>query len=106
MKKFLLKLFIIILVLLILVVAFLFLIGYGYYSNTLHEKSLTQCVEAITSKEHFVKYDNLSKEYVNAVIAVEDHRYYDHGPVDFIGIIRALYTNIRDKEVKYLVLMI
>lgn len=98
MKKFLFKLFIIILVLLILAVAFLFLIGYGYYSSTLHEKSLTQCVDTITSKEHFVKYDNLSKEYVNAVIAVEDHRYYDHGPVDFIGIIRALYTNIRDKE--------
>ena len=98
MKKFLFKLFIIILVLLILSAAFVFLIGYGYYSNTLHKKSLTQCVEAITSKEHFVKYEELSKKYVDAVIAVEDHRFYDHGPVDFIAVARALYTNIRDKE--------
>ena len=67
MKKFLFKLFIIILVLLILVAAFLFLIGYGYYSNALHEKSLTQCVESITNKKHFVKYDELSKTYINAV---------------------------------------
>ena len=55
-------------------------------------------VEEITDDEHFVSFEQLPKNYINAVIAVEDHRYYDHGPVDFIGIARALYTNIRDKE--------
>lgn len=93
-KKFLLIIFI----LLLLAATFIFLIGFGYYSNTLHEKSLTECVEAVTSKEHYVPFNQLSKDYINAVIAVEDHRYYDHGPVDFIGIARALYTNIRDGE--------
>ena len=43
-------------------------------------------------------FEQLPKNYINAVIAVEDHRYYEHGPVDFIGIARALYTNIRDGE--------
>ena len=90
------KLLFIIFILLLLAATFIFLIGFGYYSNTLHEKSLTECVEAVTSKEHYVPFDQLSKDYINAVIAVEDHRYYDHGPVDFIGIARALYTNIRD----------
>ena len=98
MKKIIFKLFIIILILLILATTFIFLIGYGYYSNTLHKKSLTECVETITKKEHFVPFEQLPKNYVNAVIAVEDHRYYEHGAVDFIGIARALYTNIRDKE--------
>lgn len=92
------KLLLIIFILLLLAATFIFLIGFGYYSHTLHEKSLTECVEAVTSKEHYVPFNQLSKDYINAVIAVEDHRYYDHGPVDFIGIARALYTNIRDGE--------
>ncbi len=96
MKKLLLKLFIILLILLLLAATFIFLIGYGYYANTLHEKSLTERVEEVTSKEHFVPFDQLPENYINAVIAVEDHRYYEHGAVDFIGIARAFYTNIRD----------
>ena len=92
------KILLILLILIILAGSFIFLIGYGYYSNTLHEKSLTERVESYTSMENYVTYEQLPKDYINAVIAVEDHRYYDHGPVDFIGIARALYTNIRDGE--------
>lgn len=92
------KILLLLLILAILAGSFVFLIGYGYYSNTLHEMSLSERVEKITTDEHFVPYEQLSKTYINAVIAVEDHRYYDHGPVDFIAIARAMYTNIRDRE--------
>ena len=92
------KILIILLILFILATIFVFLIGYGYYSNTVHEKSLHDRVESYTSMENYVTYDELPENYINAVIAVEDHRYYDHGPVDFIAIARALYTNIRDGE--------
>lgn len=92
------KLFFSLFIILILVGTFVFLIGFGYYTNTLHKKSLVERVEQITSKENYVPYSELSKNYINAVISVEDHRYYSHGPVDFIGIARAMYTNIRDKE--------
>lgn len=98
MKKFILKLLIFLLIFILLATTFVFLIGYGYYSNTLNEKSLTERVSEITNDKHFVSFSELSEDYINAVIAVEDHRYYEHGPVDFIGITRALYTNIRDKE--------
>lgn len=92
------KLFFSLFIILILVGTFVFLIGFGYYTNTLHKKSLVERVEQITSKENYVPYSELSKNYINAVISVEDHRYYSHGAVDFIGIARAMYTNIRDKE--------
>ena len=78
------KLLILLLILLLLLGTFIFLIGFGYYSKTLNEKSLTSRVEEVTSKEHFVSFEQLPKNYINAVIAVEDHRYYEHGPVDFI----------------------
>lgn len=92
------KILLILLILVILVGSFIFLIGYGYYSNTLHEMSLSERVDKVLNDEHFVPYEQLSITYVDAVIAVEDHRYYDHGPIDFIAIARAMYTNIRDKE--------
>ena len=92
------KIIFVLLILLLLAATFAFLIGYGYYSNTLKEKSLTERVEEITSKEHYVSYDELPENYIHAVIAVEDHRFYDHNGIDIIGIGRALYTNIRDGE--------
>ena len=96
--KFIKKLFVFLIILLTLACSFLFLIGYGYYSNTLHEKSLTGRVEEVTKKEHYTSFENLPKNYINTVVATEDRRYYSHGPVDFIGIARAFYTNIRDKD--------
>lgn len=94
LKKTLLIVFIIFLVLL----SILFFIGFGYYSKVLKEKPLVDRITEITSKENFVKFDDLNKNYINAVIAVEDHRYFDHGPVDFIAITRAIFTNIKDNE--------
>lgn len=92
------KLLLTLLTILLLAGIFTFLIGFGYYSSVLKEKPLTERINTITSKDHFTPYDELSKNYVNAVVAVEDHRYYDHGPIDLIGIGRAMYTNIRDGE--------
>lgn len=92
------KILIIILILFVVGLSILFMVGFGYYSNTLKEKSLVERVEEITTKEDYTPFDQLSQNYVNAVIAVEDHRYYDHGAIDPIGIARAFYTNIRDGQ--------
>ena len=92
------KLLIIFLILLVVAFSMIFMVGFGYYSNTLKEKPLVSRVEEITNKEHYTSFDDLPSNYINAVIAVEDHRYYEHGPIDPIGIARAFYTNIRDGE--------
>lgn len=92
------KILIILLILFVVGLSLVFMIGFGYYSNTLKEKSLVERVEEITTKEDYTPFDQLSKNYVNAVIAVEDHRYYEHGAIDPIGIARAFYTNIRDGQ--------
>ena len=92
------KLLIILLILLVIAISIVFIIGFSYYSNTLKEKPLITRVEEVTSKENYTSFENLSKNYINAVISVEDHRYYNHGAVDPIGIARAFYTNIRDGE--------
>lgn len=98
MKKIIFKLIIIFLILILIIASFSFLVGFGYYSNKLKEKPLISRVEEIQKKANYTTYEQLPSNYLHAVVAVEDHRYYDHGPIDFIALIRALYTNIRDKE--------
>lgn len=92
------KLLIILLILFVIALSLIFMIGFGYYTNTLKEKPLITRVEEITGKENYTPFEQLPKNYINAVIATEDHRYYDHGAIDPIGIARAFYTNIRDRE--------
>lgn len=98
MKKIIFKIIIIILILILIVVSFAFLVGFGYYSKKLEEKPLISRIDEIQKKENYVTYEQLPATYLHAVVAVEDHRYYDHGPIDFIALMRAFYTNIRDKE--------
>ena len=98
--KFFRKLLLYIILIILLITSILSFIGYIYYSKSMNEKSLVDRVSAVTSDEDFVKFDNLSKIYVDAVIAVEDHRFYNHGAVDFISIGRAFFTNLRKKELR------
>jgi membrane peptidoglycan carboxypeptidase len=92
------KILIIAIILIIILSSFLLLIGYGYYSKALKEKPLISRVDEIMQKDNYITFDQLPKVYLNAVVAVEDHRFYDHGPIDFIALARAFYTNIRDNE--------
>lgn len=94
------KILFLILILIIIVISIFGFIGYSTYSQALKEEPLFTRVENITSKENFVKFSDLSTDYRNAVIAVEDHRFYDHGPIDFIAIFRAIYINITNWELK------
>ena len=98
--KFIKKLIISIILLIIVACSIVFLIGQSYYSKALKQKPLLTRVEEITSKENFVKFEDMSSYYRNAVISVEDHRYYDHGPVDFIAIARAIFINIKNGELQ------
>ncbi len=42
----------------------------------------------------FVSYDELSPNLVNALVATEDSRYYNHSGIDFIGLVRVGFKTI------------
>ena len=94
------KILIILLIAFVVISSILFIIGFSYYSKELKEKPLISRVEEVTNDEHFVSFDELPENYINAVIAVEDHRYYDHGAIDMIGIARAIWVNIKNGELQ------
>ena len=98
--KFFKKLLLTIIILIIIICLIILGVGKIYYNNALKEKPLITRVDEITGKENFVKFEDMSADYRNAVISVEDHRFYDHGPVDFIAIARAIFTNIKNGELQ------
>ncbi|MDR0555652.1 MAG: PBP1A family penicillin-binding protein [Holosporaceae bacterium] len=46
-----------------------------------------------------VKIDELPKYIGNAIVAIEDRRFYGHCGVDLIGIARAMWTNILNRRI-------
>ena len=72
--------------------------GYKMYREALKEMSLKEMASSIRSKENFAKIEELPETYLNAVIAVEDHRFYQHHGIDMIAIGRAFINDIKAKE--------
>ena len=97
MKKF--KKILLVLILVILSILAIY-IGQGYkmYKNALDDKPLEEMVQEIRSQKSYTKISNIPDIYKDAVIAVEDHRYYDHKGIDIIAIGRALLNDIRARE--------
>ena len=58
------------------------------------EKSLEKRVSEVQEAEYFTPISELPDYYINAVIAIEDHRFYTHSGVDLIATSRAFVDNI------------
>lgn len=69
--------------------------GYNMYKEALEKTPLDEKVEEIKSKEKYVELSELPNTYLNAVISVEDHRFYNHSGIDVIAIGRAIINNIK-----------
>lgn len=74
--------------------------GYTFYEDKLKEQPLADKINEVRNDYTFVNIDEVPKDYINAVIAVEDRRYYDHGAIDIIGLARAMFTNIKNGEMQ------
>ena len=98
--KFIKKLLLVILIIIVLVFAIIGKIGYDYYQKSLKVKSFDKRISEVENNINFVKYDELSNNYINAVVAVEDHRFFKHGAIDPISILRAIYINISNMELQ------
>lgn len=100
LKNILFKIIVFIFILIIICTSILLFLGYNYYSNALKENSLSSRVNTIRNDNDFVNFDDLNEDYINAVIATEDHRFYEHGAIDPIAIARAIYINIKHMELQ------
>ena len=51
--------------------------------------------EYAAEKRAFVPYEAIPKQLVQAFISAEDKKFFSHGGIDFLGIVRAVIQNIR-----------
>lgn len=69
--------------------------GYQMYKNAVEEIPFSEKVESIRSMEEFTEYEELPDIYIDAVVAVEDKRFWKHSGVDCLSICRALWNDFR-----------
>lgn len=69
--------------------------GYDMYKKAIEETSIEDKIAEIKSKENYTKISELPQMYKNAVISVEDHRFYKHNGIDIIAIGRATINDIK-----------
>lgn len=70
--------------------------GYNLYKDAIEETSIEEKVEEIKSEtEDYVKFNELPENYINAVVAVEDRRFFEHSGIDPISIARAVFKDIQ-----------
>lgn len=94
MKKLLFKMIIILLVIITGFCGYYGYLGYQIYQDKIQEQFLSERVNQLKSKEDYVTLDQISPIYKEAVLESEDRRFYQHGPVDYYGLARAMLTNL------------
>lgn len=89
------KIVLLLLMLLILAGGYFGMKGYRMYADAIQEMSIHEKVETIQQQENYTLFEALPEEYVHAVVAIEDHRFYQHGAIDLISIVRAIINDIK-----------
>ena len=72
--------------------------GYKACKSVLEECPLEEKINELKSSENYVTIEEMPQIYIDAVIAVEDHNYYEHGAVSIVSTVRAIITNLKDKD--------
>ncbi len=72
--------------------------GYDKFQNALKERPIESVIKELKGKENYTVYENIPAIYFDAVVAVEDRRFYIHNGFDIVGTLRALYNDLRAGE--------
>ena len=72
--------------------------GYITYQAATNEVSIEEKINSIKNQDNYIKIEDVSEYYKDAVIAVEDHRFYKHKGIDLISTLGALFSNIKTKS--------
>ncbi|MEM1485665.1 biosynthetic peptidoglycan transglycosylase [Oscillospiraceae bacterium PP1C4] len=90
-----LKFFILICISIVLFIAGdVFMDGYHMYKEALEQVSLEGKIVSLKADESYVEIEEVSTFFTDALVSVEDHRFYSHPGFDIIAIARAFISNI------------
>lgn len=83
----------ILLIVLIIVSIFVYK-GYVMYDYAVKSCDINEKITSIKSKDTYIPIDEVSDDFLNAIISVEDRRFYEHLGIDRISTGRAIMTNL------------
>ena len=69
--------------------------GYEMYDEAIKNLSIDDMANEVKLKENYTSLEEMPEIYKEAVIAVEDHRFYSHNGIDIFAISRALINDIK-----------
>lgn len=75
-------------------------ISYYEYNQTLKYTPIADVILDVRSSDHYTPIHEISPTFLDAITAVEDHRFYQHGGIDPVGLMRALITNILSGKIE------
>ena len=93
------RIILIILLIIIIVVGSIVYMGYRMYQDAITGTSIASRIEEIQKDENYIRFSEIPEYFKNAIVAVEDHRFYTHNGIDFITTTRSMMENIREKEI-------
>ncbi|MBQ7411022.1 MAG: transglycosylase domain-containing protein [Clostridia bacterium] len=94
--KFIKRLLLLVIIAIIAVAGVFIYQGYQLYEEAINETSISEKIEEIKNeKTNYIEYENLPEDYINAIVAVEDRRFFEHNGVDIISIARAIIKDIQ-----------
>ncbi len=92
------RMIVFILIIAILILALIVAIGWKKYKDAIEELPLETAAFNIKTQQSFTPIDEIPETFINAMVAVEDRRFYKHGGIDLIGVGRAVKKNFQKKE--------
>lgn len=99
-KKLLKRCFFSVLIILLLTAGIAAGLGYKIYSDALRKQSLPDRIAQIQENPGYTPVSWLPETYLNAVVAVEDHRFWGHCGIDPLAIGRAAWNDLKSFSLK------
>ena len=69
-------------------------------ASTIFDRKGREIGKILVENREVIPFSKISKNLVNAVIAAEDNRFYEHGGVDYMGMARAALKNYKAGKIR------
>ena len=92
------RILIFVIIAVIIIIGIFTFLGYQKYQSALKEMPLSEKIASIEARKNYVKLDDISQIFLNAIVSIEDNRFYEHGSIDIISIGRAIIENIKEQD--------
>ncbi|MRG86735.1 biosynthetic peptidoglycan transglycosylase [Salinibacillus xinjiangensis] len=75
------------------------ILGYNKYKESITTMPIKEKVESVRQNKSYVSLMDISPDFTDAVVAIEDHRFYEHGAFEFVSLLRATLNNLKEGEI-------